>query len=114
MSLKHCVCSNPGYCDRYKREMSLEDWDVCRGGVFWLKERKVSEWLSGPSPNRPQGQCIFYNGPTLDEFGNQKIHRTCGCGGQRAVVPLINCLHPSHVDPMPDDCQSRCTHYKAN
>lgn len=114
MSMKHCECNDIGFCKRYNREMSLEDWDICRGAVWWVKERKITEWMSTPSPNRPQGQCIFYSGPALDEFGNQVVRRTCGCGGQRAIVPMVNCLHPSHDDPMPDDCQTRCTHYKGS
>lgn len=114
MSLKHCECNGPGHCPRYNREMTLEDWDICRGAVWWLKERKVTEWMSETrsSANGSTG-CIFANGPALDEHGFQVVRRTCGCGGQRAVIPMINCLHPSHTDPMPDDCAMRCSHFKS-
>lgn len=108
-----CQCTGPGWCPVYGREMGQEDWDICRGAVSWLKQRYVERWLTETAQERPNsGKCVYNAGPALDEFGIQRVRRGCGCGGRRANEPLITCLHASHQDPMPDDCESRCTHFK--
>ena len=109
--MTHCECTGPGFCPRYNREMTQEDWDVCRAAVPWLKARYVEQWLKSQPAELRTGQCVYFAGPALDEHGFQKVKRGCGCGGRRAVEPQIQCLHPLHPDPMPDDCQTRCIHF---
>jgi hypothetical protein len=105
-----CECTGPGFCPVYQRDMTQEDWDVCRAGVDWLKARKIHEWSQQTGRT---GGCVYNAGPWLDEHGIQRVKRGCGCGGRRAIEPMLKCLHPLHSDPMPDDCETRCIHFTA-
>ncbi len=108
-----CQCTQPGWCSVYSREMGQEDWDICRSAVPWLKQRHEEQWLREKAQQGPNtGKCIYNDGPALDEHGIQKVRRGCGCNGRRSNEPLITCLHPLHKDPMPDDCEPRCVHFK--
>lgn len=108
-----CQCSGPGYCQVYNRMMSQVDYDICSGAVPWMKERYREQWLrESKAMEGTTTGCIYNMGPALDEHGIQRVRRGCGCGGRRKNEPLITCTHPLHTDPMPDDCESRCGHFK--
>jgi len=107
-----CVCTESGTCSFFKREMSDTDFDICRN-CFNNQSRAsiVSQWYK--ERGRKLGilnGCALKGDPVLNEFGNQKIRRTCGCGGQKAEIPLFECHHPQ-PRTAEEDCEKRCSDY---
>jgi len=107
-----CKCLSAGYCSVFDREMSESEWNACCRAIHSVKEDYYKSWCREKrTKSGTISGCVFSDGAALDEFGNQKTRRTCGCGGLRTIEPLITCLHPSHEDPMPDNCYERCNHF---
>lgn len=105
-----CQCAGPGDCPVFHRAMDQADYDVCSGAVQWLKAREMARWLQ-PSAAEAGRSCVYDNGQAFDEHGLPLKRRTCGCNGQKPVILMKNCMHPSHQDPMPEGCESRCSHF---
>lgn len=106
-----CICPGPGFCTKFNRQMHQDDWDICSGGVAWLKSDYVKRWIkeSGTS-------CAFDGGPLLDEYGVPVKKRGCGCGSQPAVLSLKVCSHPQMIAAKThgqDGCESRCSFFQS-
>lgn len=86
--------------------MNQADWDICSGGVDWLKADQVKRWMS-----ETKTTCTYDAGPLLDGQGIPVKKRGCGCGGRPAVVQLKSCAHPQMIaskTPGEEGCESRC------
>lgn len=106
-----CVCSGPGFCPKYGREMNQADWDICWGGVEWLKADHVGRWMKETGTT-----CEYDQGPLLDEHGIPIKKRGCGCNGRPPVVQLKSCTHPQMVaakTPGEEGCEHRCSFFTA-
>ena len=107
-----CQCDSAGHCKVFDRDMDQSDFDTCKSAVHFLRVESYLKWSKEKRLKLgPVAPCVYLDGPSIDEFGNQRVRKTCGCGGRRSTEPLVVCLHPSHADPMPDDCISRCTNF---
>ena len=107
-----CVCVTPGQCDYFHREMSEADYSICgnclnnpqRAAIVgsWYREKLKQEGATAG--------CAWKGLPILDEFGNQKFRKTCGCGGMKEKIALFVCHHPQPREAQ-EDCEKRCGDY---
>lgn len=107
-----CECEKTGFCQKFSREQGQNDLNLCQN-CFNMPQRAlvIAEWYQTKlrSEGRMAG-CVWKSSAILDEFGNHKYRRTCGCGGQASKIYLYECLHPQmpHAE---DNCEGRCTNY---
>ena len=107
-----CTCKQAGYCDKFDREQSEEDFQVCQN-CFNNPQRAtvVGSWYRSALRKKGRMAGCAWKGPAiLDEFGNHKFRRTCGCGGQASQIYLFECNHPQPRQAE-GNCERRCTDY---
>ncbi len=107
-----CTCSDPGYCEKFNREMDARDYSICQNCVNsppraaivggWYRDKLKADGKTAG--------CAWKGSPILNEFGNHKFRKTCGCGGQPSKIYLFECFHPQERQAE-DNCEGRCTDY---
>ena len=108
-----CQCSTAGFCNKFQREMSEADRNIC------LKQSKIGlgircQWQFDKliAQGRIALDCIWKGEKLLDEHGfvKRRFSPAC-CGHAGGNVDRYQCDHPL-VEEGETNCELRC-HYRA-